>query len=63
MAEDSRADYGEIPGTVRGPKEEPRRQRGSLSVQEYLSTGQLLIRLDNVYNYYLYVSVDPYNNY
>jgi len=63
MAEDSRADYGEILGTVRGSKEEPRGQRGSLSVQEYLSTGQLLIRLDNVYNYYLYVSVDPYNNY
>lgn len=42
MAEDSRANHGEIPGAVRGSKEESRGKRGSLSVQEHLPTGQLL---------------------
>ena len=39
MAEDPRADHGEVPGLVRRLEEEPRRQGGSLSVQEYLSAG------------------------
>lgn len=39
MAEDPRADYAEVPGTLRGSPQESSGERRTVPVQEYLPAG------------------------
>ena len=50
MAENSRADHGEISPAVRGTAEKSHRQGGAVSIQEYLSTGKSQIVKEELFS-------------